>query len=384
MNITLVSTLNFNPGDEFIRLGMEHVLRQKFPDARLRPIHKHDPRTLFSGFSQKRSTPHRLLSPMLYRLYAGGPGRKQENYLESADIVVFAGTPFIWRNSPVLFRSTCANAEWVSPIWERLFDELRQVPVLNLAAGTSVSNQEQIDAITNDSTVSGFLKRALSRAQVTTVRDQISRDILGHLGFPVKTIPCSSILSAKGAFLEPQEPEYVAINLMRSASHSGRGHRGRPDEWRKSIERVVPEIEKRHRILFVSHSVDEDQTAAEWFPQHPRIVSKDPIVLLKAYSKALYGLCNRVHGAAAVATFGRPAIVVGGDSRINLIEQFGLPAYDHRQIDGPKLIERVEHIERNYDDYVRRLAAKIDDTQKAYLAALEQVLVQERQMAIGQ
>src|SRR5208282_3801562 len=128
MNILLVSTMAHNPGDEFIRLGVEHVLHYVYPEAKLKTIHKHDPRTLFAGFNQQSRKPHRLLAPLLYRLYAVSAGRDEENYLETADLVVFAGTPFIWSSAVRLFPSTCANAEWLPATWRRLFDEFRKKP----------------------------------------------------------------------------------------------------------------------------------------------------------------------------------------------------------------------------------------------------------------
>jgi hypothetical protein len=370
MNILLISTLAHNPGDEFIRLGVEHVLRQIFPGAQFKTIHKHDPRTLFAGFRQRPHTPHRLVAPFLYRFYASTYGRNEENFLEKADLVVFAGTPFIWRSSVRLFPFTSENAEWVPATWRRLLNEFREKPVLNLSAGTSVTSQEQFDAILSDPVVGGFLKQVVARTQLTTARDVRTKEILAALGFQTDIIPCASIMAAKGAQLPAQQAEYVAINLMPSAAHSWRGQRGDSSKWRETISAVVPEIEKRHSIIFVSHSLDEDRAAAEWFPQHPRFFSKDPIELLKVYSKAHYGLCNRVHAGAAVASFGRPAIVVGGDSRINLIEQFGLPAFDHRDVAGSRLVEIVHGVEDNYDEYVDKLRDRTLRAEQEYVNAV--------------
>jgi hypothetical protein len=379
MNILLITTVAHNPGDEFIRLGVEHVLRLSYPAARFKLIHKHDPRTLFSGFEQRPRSPSRFVSPYLYRLYAKSRGRHEENFLETADLVVFAGTPFIWRSSARLFPFTSENAEWVNPIWRRLFNDFPRKPVLNLSAGTSLTGgtslaaQDQADAILSDPVVAGFLKQAAGRAQLTTARDVRTSEILGALGFQTKIIPCASIMAAAGAHLRPLEPEYVVINTMRSAAHSWRGQRGDESKWRNTITAVVPEIEKRHPVLFVSHSRLEDETAAAWFPGRRRFLSKSPSELLYVYSKARYGLCNRIHAAAAVASFGRPAIVVGGDSRVNLIEQFGLPAYDHRDIDGSKLSAIIGEVESHYDKYVHTLKSRTIAAEHDYVRAIASI-----------
>jgi hypothetical protein len=181
-------------------------------------------------------------------------------------------------------------------------------------------------------------------------------------------------MAAQGAGIAAQAPEYVVVNLMPSAAHQWRGQRGNSEHWRETISSAITDIEKRHPILFVSHSEEEDRTAAEWFPQHKRFFSRNPLELLKAYSKARYGLCNRVHATAAIASFGRPAIVVGGDSRINLIEQFGLPAYDHRELDGPDLTSAVRMLEENYEEYAAKLSDRIRFAEREYLAAISSAL----------
>jgi polysaccharide pyruvyl transferase WcaK-like protein len=374
MNILLVSTHAHNPGDDFIRIGIEHLLRQIYPDAVLRIMHKHDPRTVFAGFKQRASSPHRLLAPHLYRLYAALQGRGRENYLDTADLVVFAGTPFIWRSSLRMLPFTSANAEWVPFTWQRLFHELAGKPVLNLSAGTSVTSPQQADALLADPAVTGFLKQAVGRSTLTTARDNRTRAILGQLGFDVPLLPCASILAAKGAQIEPQAPEYVVVNLMPSAAHSWRGQRGDPAHWRRILEQVARDLETRHTLLFVSHSADEDAAAAAWFPHHPRLFSQDPIVLLKAYARASFGVCNRVHAGAAIASFGRPAVVIGGDSRIELIEQFGLPAFDHRDLDAETLIAAVHEMESHHEGYKQRLARCIAEAEQAYIAILEERL----------
>jgi hypothetical protein len=369
MKILLISTLAHNPGDEIIRLGLEHVLGQVFPGAEFTVIHKHDPRTLFAGFKQRRRSPRRLISPLLYFLFASTYGRGRLNHLEDADLVVFAGTPFIWRGDVRFLRFTSANAEWVPATWQRLFDEFPDKPVMNLAAGSFI-HKGQRDKICADPMLTRFLEKAVRRCLLTTARDAETQDILAELGFQIQLIPCSSILAAHGAHLTAQHPEYVVINLMRAAGTLVRGRHGETLKWRETIEFVVPEIEKRNSVLFVSHSQNDDDVVAEWFPQHRRFFSKNPFELLKVYSKALYGLCNRVHSGGAIASFARPVIVVGGDSRINLIKQFGMPTVDHREIDGPGLLAMVQHMERNYDGYVSKLREVISSAEREYISAI--------------
>jgi hypothetical protein len=65
---------------------------------------------------------------------------------------------------------------------------------------------------------------------------------------------------------------------------------------------------------------------------------------------------------------------VGGDSRINLIAQFGLPAYDHRELDGAGLRAAIRDLEEGYDDYSAKLGDRIRFAETEYLAAISSAL----------
>lgn len=119
--------------------------------------------------------------------------------------------------------------------------------------------------------------------------------------------------------------------------------------------------------MFVSHFADEHAAAAKYFPGRARFYSKDPIELMKVYSKAIYGICNRVHSGAAIASFARPVISVGGDFRNKLFEQFGLSAFDHRDLDASKLNKIIGMIEGNYDSYVKILNNRMIYAEREYL-----------------
>jgi hypothetical protein len=371
--VLLVSTLQHNPGDDFIRFGVEHVLRRILPAAVFNTIHKHDPRTIFAGFRRRGGNHNRFVAAMLYRLYAMSHRSRDGNLLDRADLIAFAGTPFIWRAGARLLPSTCANAEWIAPTWGRLFSDLRNKPVLNLAAGTGAPHQKRLDGILSDRTVMSFIERAAGRAALTTARDAQTRDILRQLDYDIPLIPCTSLLAARGAAVPAGVPEYVAVNVMRSAAHIWRRERVDQAPWHETIDRVVAEVEKRHKVLFVSHSHDEDQTAAQWFPGRKRFFSTDPMELLKVYSRASFGVCNRVHAAAGIATFARPALVVGGDSRINLVEHFGLPAVDYREVGARGIIELIHQIEGD-TSYPQRLQSLADQAEAEYIGAVRTAL----------
>jgi hypothetical protein len=231
---------------------------------------------------------------------------------------------------------------------------------LNLAAGTAVTSDRQVESLLADRKIVTFLRAAAARTALTTARDNLTQGILARLGFGVPLLPCASLFAAKGAGLKAESPEYVAVNVMAGAGHPHRGDsdRGASASWQETIRHLVAGIEKRHEAVFIAHSLEEDRLAASWFPGRRRVWSSDPKVLLGAYSKASFAVCNRVHGAAAMASFGRPALVIGSDSRIDLIRQFGLPAIHYRDVNKLTVRRCLEEIESNYADSVNVLDEK--------------------------
>ena len=371
VKILIVSTISYNPGDEFIRLGQQHLLRQIFPSAEFDLVHKHDPRSIFSGYSRDGSALwHPRLVPLQYRIYAGTKGKTQKDLLKTSDLVVFAGTPFFWISNTRIFPSHSGNAEWVGPIWKRLFDELPDKPVLNLAVGTSLQSREGMNRMLTHRSARSFLTKALSRANLTTARDRSSQSVAEKLGFNIPLLPCTSLWAADGANLSAKPAEYVAVNLMRHAVHKYRATETATASWEKLANHLMTQLQKSHDVLLVCHSKDEENVAKEWFPRVPRVYSMRPEDLLEAYSKSEFCVSNRVHGAAGAATFGRPSLGIGGDTRVQLIKQFGLPALDSRDLTTQKLDQALASLTEHSAEYTRQLTYLRKGAEAEYLEIL--------------
>ncbi len=369
VNILFITTLHHNPGDELIRLGQEHLFKQIIPSVNYSYVHKHDPRTLYEHFCQRRRTPHRLLSPLLYQAMRIINGTSSDK-LARTDLVVFAGTPFIFRQHTHVLPCTSANAEWVSPTWGRLIHVMRDKPVMNLAAGTSIDDSSRIQDVLSDRRVTSFLHQSLNRTALITARDELTATILSQLGYQVPVLPCTSLWASEGAGIRPQTPEYVAINIMPAGVHTSRGQSLDPHRWEKTIRQVLPQIEKKHRVLLVCHSEDEARTAAQWFPGRPLVCSREGTVLLAAYSKAYFAICNRVHGAAAAASMNRPALAIGGDSRADLVRQFKLPVLDIRTVTPSDILQVCHDFEHDGELISEGLRSLKQHAQYEYLALM--------------
>ena len=367
MKILLISTLGHNPGDDFIRYGQEWLLSQAFPDAAFVVMHKHDPRTGFAEFTRRAYTPHRLVAPLLYRWHRRSA---RVDLLAAADIVVFAGTPFIWKQETRFFPSTSANAEWISATWRRLLHEFPDKPVLNLAAGTSLNEGQTVRSIISDDGLASFLQEALSRTALTTARDRLTADVLRELGRVAPVIPCTSLWAADGAGLTAHPPEYVAFNVMRRAVHKARGKRMVSGLWRRNIVQIVESLSALHRVRFICHSRDEARLVREWFPKHELLVDSNAREILSGYSRALFTVSNRVHGAGGAASFRRPAIGIGGDSRISLLTEFGLPTFSASSATVEEILSACAEIQKNYSQYVSGLYALAERARDQYVTLI--------------
>ena len=272
MQIAVISTINHNPGDDFIRYGQEYLIRKVLPDPVFDIIHKHDPRTVFRNFDRKTAmgVVHPRSASTQYAIYEQFSRSKGRNIVEEADIVLFAGTPFIWAQKTRVAPAYSGNAEWAGPIWRRLFSRWTDKPVLNLAAGTSIATANDLPRVLATRKLTGFLTQAYRRAAWTTSRDRLGVKVARALGFEVPMLPCTSLWAAQGAGIAPGPEDYIAVNLMRHAVHRKRGTHTESAHWKQMARILVRELRAHGDILIIAHDEDELAVAEQWFPEHER------------------------------------------------------------------------------------------------------------------
>ena len=131
MRVGLLTTLNTNIGDDFIREGICLVLREVFRghEVEFVPVNKHQPSTVYTGWHLihlRRIT--RYLPRWRYRvtgLVERTVKRPKLSRFDSCDLIVQCGTPVLWQH--------CHLCEWADLIWHQVIGRLSQsIPVLNL------------------------------------------------------------------------------------------------------------------------------------------------------------------------------------------------------------------------------------------------------------
>jgi len=79
------------------------------------------------------------------------------------------------------------------------------------------------------------------------------------------------------------------------------------------------------RLLFLCHSEDEFALARSRWGEHAAVLPRSTEEYLNVARRGRIGLVNRMHAAVTLGGLGIPAIAVGTDTRLLMVEQSGQP-----------------------------------------------------------
>ena len=121
MNITFITTVNHNIGDDFVREGIKYLLRKSLPEKELnfQNIHKHSPITVRHGFEWFRNLKVSKFDFPSEKLDMLLPLTLSKDKILEADIVIQSGAPVYWCHKD--FGSHCADNEWFDALIRRRF-----------------------------------------------------------------------------------------------------------------------------------------------------------------------------------------------------------------------------------------------------------------------
>jgi len=343
--ITFITTLNHNIGDDFVREGLEFLLSRHFDDnVEFSYIHKHAPVTVRYGFEKIKSP---LLSKIMDSLI---PTTLTADRLAQANLVVQSGAPVYWCHPD----NHCANNEWYQPlIKKRLVSKSnRTVKLLNLAAGTC----QRYFSTGNEycRTCQDYIKELFMLSSVTSVRDQLAQTLLQSLGLDAPLIPCSSIFAIDKFNFKAQQGEYVVINYMRGGGHYGFEQNINTLNWENSIKEFYKKISKYESVVFACHNEKELALAKKVDPSGNFFLANNHIDYMKLYSRAKFGIMNRVHGAFLLASYGRPSVVIGTDTRARMAQLIDIESFFVNDITVDMLLDRYEKLNKETTDYAER------------------------------
>jgi len=362
MKVAIITTVNHNIGDDFVREGIKFLIKKVLENDNIEfyNIHKHSPITVRNGFEWFRK--NRIASKLDKII----PVKFTKDKILNADILIQSGGPVYWCHK----NNHCYNNEWYRPlIKERWLKYKKEIPLLNIAAGTC--QKYYSDGLEFCEKCNNYIKEFYKYSTITTVRDKLAKKVLNNLGLNTKVIPCSSIFAIDNYSFKNEGEDYVVVNYMEGGGHYTFGQKIDFYKYKKEFTKFYFELKKKENVVISCHSQKEVREALEFDPRANIFYEKnDYLAYMKFYSKAKFGIMNRVHGAFMMASYGKPSIIIGNDSRARMAEEIGLKSYFVNEVNYELLMEEYEFLKDGADNYQEKFKAI---KKKAYNDYLEEL-----------
>lgn len=362
IEIAFITTVNHNVGDDFIREGIKYLLSKLDLEINYSYIHKHAPVSVRHGFESIRNYKFSVIIDNIL------PVSFSKDKILKADFLIQSGAPVFWCHS-VQSNAHCADNEWYKPLIKKRFLK-SSAKFINLAAGACQTWQSTGDEVARCPKCSKYIREINSLADVTTLRDNIARNMLNSLGIDAPVIPCTSIFVSDALGIKPKKPEYVAFNFMTGGGHYSFGQKIDYKKWNNVFADFYNEISKTEKCIFVCHSINEVETVNEIFPGAETFFSDRYTDYIRLYAKVKFGIMNRIHGALPIISFGRPAVIIGNDSRAKMAEVVGAKSYFVNDMTFEKLIEIYNFLNSDADNFSEKFAEIKENAEIEYLRIL--------------
>ncbi len=371
--IGMITTLETNIGDDFIREGISLVLNRALKGKTLGfiPVNKHQPYTVYApqhpvrlvqSIANRLPRGQGLLSGCAARLFH----RIGFSRFDPCDLIVQCGTPVAWPG--------CSRCEWAEPLWHQVVGRLSRkgVPVLNLGAGACYPWEDQSRQVTQEEDAA-YLRRILGYCRITTVRDTLAQRLFESLGYPSPLIPCPALLAGEPSAQHASE-DLVVINYMKGGGHYDWGQVIDAERWRDVVGTVFARLSRRFRLLFLCHDRKEFDLAGALAPTVPRILPANSQEYFAAVARAKVAICNRLHAAVALAGIGVPSVAIGTDTRLLMVETIGLPCLYVKDATVERVEASLESLLANWTAERDRLLALRQWTLEQYTSLITKAL----------
>jgi hypothetical protein len=372
VKIGLITTMDNNIGDDFIREGICRVLKDVFKGHKIEfvSVNKHKPYTIYPTWH-----------PVHLRNIAGHfPVVKYHakiaietlfskmgfSNFDDCDLIVQCGAPVFWPN--------CSNNEWAKPIWHEVIGRLcGKIPVLNLAAGSCYPWERQPETLESPEDAE-YIKSILSYCCLTTVRDRLAQSVCKSVGEDVPLIPCSAFLASRGRVTKLEESGYILINYMAGGGHFAWEQGIDAGQWEITVKQLISALGKRHKLAFLCHDEKEVLLAQEIASGLPVFYPKTLMEYFNCVSHAKFAICNRMHASVGMAGMGVPSVAVCTDTRLLMVAELGLPVHYVKNADAEILEEETETALKSRESEKERLLLLQAKTWDMYLSTIQNAL----------
>lgn len=367
MRTSIITTVRHNIGDDFVREGIVSVLNDIKRFDRVEQIHKHSPVTSIYGFEAVRDLRiSRVVEPIL-RL-AGTRDRIAE-----ADLLVQSGAPVYWCHSG---GPHCADNEWFDPlVRKRFLKDRRNRKFINIAGGSCQRYHSDGCEVTNCPKCKAYIAEFFDACDLTLLRDKLAQKMLNLAGRDADVLPCTSIFARDQYKIEPYDGGYIVVNFMETGGHYTFGQNIDAGKWRRNFAEIVKKLQPHGRVVAACHTVDEERLAKTIVSDiDSYIVPDEHVAFMKFYAGARFAIVNRVHAGFMMASFGKPAVVIGNDSRALMVENLNLMPHFVDDVDSDLIDQMIDELLSREHGYKDEIEAIRSQTRKTYIEKISTVL----------
>lgn len=369
MNATIITTVRHNIGDDFVREGILHLLQPLIDLERVELVHKHSPVTAIYGCEHLRNLRLSRLAEPLLRIV------RARNRIDDADLLVQSGAPVYWchQGGP-----HCADNEWYEPLVRKRFLPYRRGrKFLNLAGGSCQryhSDGGELDTCTR---CRNYIREFFDVCDLTILRDKLAQIMLRQAGRTAEVLPCTSIFARDYLNIKPLPGEYIVLNFMENGGHYTFGQAIDADAWRNQFSNLAKLAGRMGKVVIACHTREEQRIASSVVPDlQTFLVPDDHVEFMKFYARASFGVVNRVHAAFMMASLGKPAAVIGNDSRALMIENLGLQSYYVGDVSKVGVESIIENVAGRTASYVEEIEVLRRSSRDRYTTLISSALSQ--------
>jgi len=348
--IAFMTSLGANVGDEFIREGICSFLDEIFEIWEPFYVNKVDLLSLHQSLEDEPTV--------------------LEDKFRDADIIIQAGAPVFWK----IGENSSYTVKWAEELWQnRIFQLGPEKPIFNIAAGACQPYPDFAKTFLSDPACVQFAKDVRSACRWISARDPLASQILYALGIEHDVLPCTAFHASRRSRFLGSYGEVIGINLMPFAGHYKLKEDIDEGTWKVTIKAFLDELRKRHSLFFIAHDSSEKEFMKSFLgPGEVIFHSLHWRDYLPVYAKCSVVMASRVHGAVCAAGFGRPAVIVGNDSRLLIGDYIGIPSLYVSQARANELVDLIERaIAMQHTERDRLLTLREESAHRYRKAILE-------------
>lgn len=215
-----------------------------------------------------------------------------------------------------------------------------------------------------------FYAEAARNVDRTVLRDVVAEAVLRALGKEPVLLTCLVVGSGQIFERAPQivsgDKLRVLINFQRLGATADWGQDVNLATWLRRIRGVIGTLRSRHDIVMLAHNQQEFELAETVAPDLPRILPKNQTQYAETIRNAKGAIVPRIHAGIALTGIGVPSIVVGTDTRLATINQFGLQTMFVKEADPQWLVDKLETVLGNGEEEFNRLISLRENTVRSY------------------